>query len=355
MWYITYDNWNGGLAHNFCDLLTSLVISKIFNIEYVHCEMYLSDKPEGFWGQVIKHMKNNNSIISKNNWERNMFPEPELLRHFFNFKGKNIKLEDFYKDNTNCKVVDIYNGTGFKFITLEEINNFLNKYDRNETILFHLTKNNRIWLWEFYDLCNRNIIDINLFNNIRNELKSNLNYKPIIQKNTLSIHIRKGDCEGDDINWSYNVLKNIQKTHKLDKINIYSMGSEEQMNQIEFFFNSIGIENIEYKFNIDTIQTIKEMMNSEILISSPIGFFSKTIGYFSDNIKFYDNDHNGYNIFTRGKLFQWEKYCQKPEIYDVKENELYDFSINMIKCDKNGDFNEEQFQQSLKHINNISL
>jgi len=37
----------------------------------------------------------------------------------------------------------------------------------------------------------------------------------------------------------------------------------------------------------------------------------------------------------------------------TKKNELYNFSINMIKCNKNGDFNEEQFQQSLKHINNI--
>lgn len=347
MWYITYDNWNGGLAHNFFDLLTTIVISKIFNIEYVHCEMYFSDKPQGHWIEIIKHIKNGNSIISKKNWEINMFPEPKLLRNFFNFKGKNKTLEDFYKDNTNCKVVDIYKGNGFNYITLEEVDNILKKYNRKETILFHLTKNNRIWLWEFYDLCNRNIIDINLFNEIRNELISNLNYKPIKKKNTLSIHIRKGDCEGDDIVWSYNVLKNIQKIHKLEKINIYSMGSENQMKQIEEFFNSNGIENIEYKFNIDTIQTIKELMNSEIIICSPIGFFSKTIGYFSDNINFYDNDHNGYNILTQCELFPWQNYCQKPENYDVKKNELYDYSINMIKCDKNGYFNHEQFQQSL--------
>lgn len=349
MWYITYDNWNGGLAHNFCDLLTTLIISKKFNIEYVHCDMYLSDKPIAHWGKIIKHMKKGTSIISKNNWERLMFPEPKLIRNFFNFKGKNKSLNYLGENSKNYKYVNIYKGSGFNFITLAELDTIFKKFDRNEKIIFHLTKNNRIWLWQFYDLCNRNLININLFNEIRNELKFNLNYKPIVEKKTLSIHIRKGDCEGDDIVWSYNILKNIQKTYDLEKISIYSMGTDDQMEKIKFFYDSKISKNIEYKFNIDTIQTIKEMMNTEILICSPIGFFSKIIGYFSDNIKFYDHHHSALNILSGGKMGMLKEFVPTKENYEVKDNELYNFSINMIKCDKNGNFNEEQFQKSLKH------
>jgi hypothetical protein len=340
MWYITYDNWNGGLAHNFFDLLTTLIISKIFNIEYIHCDMYLDGRGSA-WDVVVKEMENDNN----KRWERLMFDTN--LRTFFNFKGENKTIENINKENNKCKVINIGKSPSFGFITLEEINNILQRFNRKETLLFRLVNNNRIWLWTFYDLCNRNIIDINLFNEIRNKLKYNFPYKPTLQKNTISIHIRKGDCD-DPLELGYNILKNIKKNYKIDKINIYSMGTEKQMNEISNFYTSKNIDNIEYKFNLNTIQTIKEMMSTEILICSCIGYFSKMIGYFTDTIKFYSfffRDKSNGNFFLEASLANYQ-----PENYEVKDNELYNFSINMIKCDKNGNFNEEQFQKSLNNI-----
>jgi hypothetical protein len=334
MWYITYDNWNGGLAHNFCGLLTSLIISEVFGIEYVHTHMSIA-LGNAEW---LKHE-------GANTWEGLVFADFEK---FFNFKGGNRDIGDLRKPNRD---VSICKNPSFGFITLAEIGNCLKGYNRNEDIVFRLTNNNNIWMWTFYDLCNRNVVNINLFNKIRNNLMHNVRYKPVIRRGEVSLHIRKGDCN-DDIEWGYSILKNIGKTYKIDRVNIYAMGTQKQMREIIDYYSSKKIDNIEYKLNFDTIKSVEGMMGSEILVCSMHGFFSKTVGYFTDTIKFYGHflDH-GINLTSGGPLFPGYLCGNKPECYDVRDNELYNFSINRIKCDIDGNFSNEQFQKSLKHTN----
>ena len=341
MWYITYDRWNGGLAHNFCDLFTTIAISNVFNIEYLHTNMYIDGREHRntWWYTALKR--------KRENWVKLVFDKE--LPKFFNFKG-NYRTLDIL--NSNHKIVNISNNKPFTFITLEELRKIFSNYNRNDNILFRLITNNRIWIWEFYDLCNKNIVEISLFNQIRNKFIDNMKFKPEIKKNTLSIHIRKGDCDEKEL-WSYNILTKIQKLYKIEKIIIHSMGTEEQMKEISNFYNSKNINILEYKFNKDTIETVKEMLNSEIIICSSLGFFSKTVGFFSRSIKFYTNHPYSINNKSKGELFPSYLY-QNIEKYEIERNELYDFSINMIYCDHNGNFDENIFLESLRYNNKIN-
>ena len=267
-WYITHDNYNGGFSHIFFDIFTSLVFSKLSGIQYLHTN--ITTNP-------IRNLpKSTNEDIN--------------FDDFFQFHKIYKSRNDI--NITDYKFIDIYINKYWHCILLKDITNILDKinkyYNKDNNIIFRIKKNNRIFIWQLFHYCNNNLIDKNIWFDLRKTLQNCLNMDRTIEKNVLCVHLRLADCKIDNYNYFKNTMDNVLSNINIKRIYVCSAGLEHQKQEIiTNLINNYKKYDITLLFNYDTIETFKIMIKSHILIASQIGTLSKTLGYFSDNIKIY--------------------------------------------------------------------
>jgi len=334
MWYIT-NNFEkkllGGLGHTFYDIFTSYAISRIYNIEHAYVRFNTN--------KVTKKYNNMNKENVDPQWDT-----------FFNF-GK-----DEVHANSLKKYKKVYINLVGRWDVLNKkiLDKFFSNFNRNHNILFILTNNNRIFMWIFYNWCNTNVINPSLWDELRNDLKNKCTHK-IMDKNkpsspssatvtvanssicdrthSIVIHIRKGDLD-EPLSYSHNVLTTLKTKMPLSNYEIYilSYGDNSQLDEIksvykDFYVNKSPTElgdnyKINYKFNYNTVDSFKIMMDADILITAST--FGKIGGYYSNGIVIYVPLKNKIN----------------------KLKELYD--SRWIPANIKGNFDIDSFMISLK-------
>lgn len=264
MWFITTDidhciktGGLGGLGHMFYLYITSYMIGLIYNIEHV----YFPFKTAG----TAKHQ--NASSAEKLDWD-----------NFINFKQ-----DEKHHLELKCKRIYLPFLQPFQSYTLVQLNNFFNKYNRKEDILFLIGNCNRILPGEFYKWCTNNLINTDLYNQLVRLLRYKCVYKTNIKKGLLVIQIRRGDVVREPFEYYKDLLNFVSIHNDIKKIVIISLGTNEQMLEIQRFFTEY--KNIEYLLNHDTINSFKLMMDAEFLIGGESSF-PKIAGLYSDNHKY---------------------------------------------------------------------
>ncbi len=299
------DSSIGGFGHVFYDILTSYIISKMFNnVEYVHTDIVsLGD----IHHKGIKTGYKDDSY----NWET-----------FLQFGKNELRMNDI--ENLNLHKYEIHICTPFKSMDLEALTKIIAS---RENTLFLLKNNNRIYLNEIYYL-KRNIYD-NIFFSLKEKAR---HLKKITNSTTkkeidIVMHIRRGDWDWQPLDYNINMI-NIIKTiyDKKDyKITVLSLGNEKQMNEIK---NKLSLldSNIVFNFNTDVFETFSLIYNADIVIGGHSNF-PKIITMFSDNIFIYLPYKDG--VIPALGVNNEFKNCYlgtQPELFDVEhrfETDIY--------------------------------
>jgi hypothetical protein len=250
---------SGGLGHSLSDYLTPLIISRIYNIPFIHNKLYTTSQ--------IRNMDVNNGT---DEYYWNSF----LGLDYFKKYTKIPKLP-VSKINFNKK----YNS--IPFIKLKT---FFRKIKKKQNIILQITKSNRFYIFDLYNLEIQHIIPQNISRNIVNDLKKAFYIKhgPVTQNNhiIINVYIRYGDLynrmknknlHNFDEDFQYNVFKYIytiliQDNHYNDKyeFNIISAGNSDQMIYIKQQFSIFN--NINYILNQSQDYVFYLIRQSDILI-----------------------------------------------------------------------------------------
>lgn len=274
MWYITTDVKSciengglGGLGHMYYNYITSYIIGIIFDIEHVYYPFEAA-------GTTKHQMQTSEEVLD---WDS-----------FLGWK----KGETFYKDVKNCKIVNLPLIKPFSTYTLQQLKNFFSKYNKNDRILFMIKNTNRVYVNEFYQWCEKNLVDKTLYDKLLQTIREKCIYKSNIEKGLITIHIRRGDNYKSPNKTSLNYYKKILESEILNKpfegrFVILSLGTQKQMDQIKEYFKFLDEKyEVEYKLNYDTVKSFKLMMDCETLICGE-STFAKVAGLYSDNKKYY--------------------------------------------------------------------
>jgi len=295
MWYITSDlrpGLVGGFGHTFYDIFSSYVIGMTYDIEHAHTKIQTNPVTSSQYFNPI---------------ECNVSPKWE-------------ELMNLGKDETLASAIEyrkVYIALTRRWCYLEKrvLDDFFAKFDRMENILFILTNNNRIFMWQFYQWCQNGLVSSILWSELRNKLKDRCSHKSTLRKNTIVIHVRKGDI-GESSLFAWRVFKKLEKMIPCTNAIVVSYGTTKQSEELKERFQ----DEVTYEFNTDTIETFKIIMDAHILVTSST--MSKVGGYYADGIVIYSP-------------LQHPFYYPNSQIYEDR----------WIVADKGGNFDEDKFKR----------
>tara|TARA_B100001105_G_C22327350_1_gene415295 strand:- start:44 stop:1024 length:981 start_codon:yes stop_codon:yes gene_type:complete len=295
----------GGFGHIFYDVLSSYIISHLFNLTYVYSPI-ISLGNEHHTG--INFGSRNDDIV----WD-----------DFLKFNKDETTIEDIL--HLPLKKIEINLCKPFKSINITKLEKFIKSYDDNT--LFILTNNNRVYLNELY------YINSDIYVKVFHNLKTKLGHLKYPNKNDnkikIAIHIRRGDWDWQPLSYNIEFIK-LWKSLIIDKnidyeINIYSLGKQKQLDEIKNKLDCLD-NNIIYYFNTDVYSTFKDIYNADIVIGGHSSF-SKIITLFSNNLFIYlpynDGVIQALGVNNEFKLNYLGNY---PELFDIEnriETDIY--------------------------------
>lgn len=248
----------GGLGHSFCDYLTALIVSEIFDdVIFIHNDLLVTNQKRDMlvnntnfnWNKFL-----NLKLLDQNDNKKIIYNEIEIKNSFQNINIKNLK--KLIKDN--------------------RINYFI--------------KNNRILLFDLYYYEINNLVPKNTTIKIVNKLKKNfylIHEKKEKKKKIFNIYLRRGDFERDHKDTfsdtflfnSFNLMLNLINKENYE-INIISAGNLKQMNIIKQKYISF---NVNFLFNQKQDDIFYLMTQSDILLFYDSSF-PFTASLFSDGL-----------------------------------------------------------------------
>ena len=295
----------GGFGHVFYDVLTAYIISKLLNIKFVY-------SPISSLGAEHHSGLSFGSTRDKITWDT-----------FLQFNNDELNISDI--ESLNLNKVEINLCEPFTSMTIQEIETAIKSYDDNT--LFILTNNNRMYLNELYYF--KNDIYNQVFSNLKNKL-AHLKKPRDKESVIIAMHIRRGDWDCQPLSYNVEFIKLWQAINKdrSYKINIYSLGTEEQLQQIADL--KTLDKNISFYFDTDVFETFSDIYNSDIVVGGHSNF-AKIITMFSDNVFIYLPYNDGIipalGVNNTFELYHLGHY---PELFD-EENRIE----TDIYCKKN--------------------
>ena len=292
MAFIRYDSnflQVGGLGHSFCDWVSTLIISKLLNIAFLHNKLQTS--------------------IQKRDFDMDNNPDPYFWNNFLNL--------DFFENpvvipNTIIKYISPVNPFQSIPITI------LNDLDISVLEIYCLKNNNRIYLFDLYNYELQGIVRNGITKDIIDSLRKAFYLKhPSCNlqsdKKIVNVYIRRGDLynllkkniDPSYFDFEFDILNYIYNYNTNYIFNIISAGSIQEINDLKIQFKNFN--NINFIFNEPEEYVFKLMVNSDILIYTCSSFpftaslycngliiKKKTDYYLSDllfykDIKFFEN------------------------------------------------------------------
>ena len=320
MWYIGIDinetqarSGIGGLGHTMFDLLTPIIIGKMFDIQPLYSSLKTAHltSSDTDWNNIIRFYK-----------------DEQLLVNFLND-------ESFLKVNIN--ICNAYHSPSYN-----QLKDFLSHFDKSKNILFLVTNNNRIHINElyFYSLDGR--APINSYNEVITSLINKCAYKSVPQKNQVVLHIRRGDWEVLSLNYYSSIINTLHEIDRNLTFDILSAGSVQQMSEIETFSsNFIKLTTIPLNLHLNTsnLDSFKLMLNAHILVCGKSSF-SKITSIYNKGLKILTP------FITQAKSYlnfeiNYQGYC------------LEKYGKYYVLADEKGSFNIDEFKILLSevHIN----
>ncbi len=297
----------GGLGHLFDDVVTSYIISEIFDLEHLHFPF--QNCPSHVFTQ----------------WEE-----------FFNF-GKGEK-NYFSLDKENYKIIKVKTGKGnFKSFTFEELQTMFSSQEDN--VIYEIVENSRIWINELYVWEKEGKVKKGTYWKVINKLRAKV--RPLYRKNSsveVAIHIRIGAgtwCALDDqINYIKFILDKLPSHFNFT---LYGKGS---MSNEKYIMEQLSSYKMNYDFDSrDDIAFIK-MINSDLLIAGR-SRFTRVIGLFQENIK----------IYQMGELRPPQWWKDTPKKYNVGNYKEERDKKEWLPIDDDLNYNEKHLNKLINSLN----
>ena len=243
----------GGLGHLFDDIVTSYILSEVFDLEHLHFPF--QNCPSHVFTQ----------------WEE-----------FFNFGKGEKNYHNFNKEGHKIIKLKTNRGT-FKSFTFEELETVFS--DGEDNTIYEITENSRVWINELYSWEREGKVEEGTYWRVINKLRAKI--QPLYRESTsieVAIHIRIGAgtwCALDDqISYINFILSKLPTNYNYT---LYGKGTPQNENYIK---EQLSEHNLNFDFDSrDDIAFIK-MINSNILIAGR-SRFTRVIGLFQEGIKIY--------------------------------------------------------------------
>lgn len=290
----------GGFGHVFYDVLTSMFIAELCNIQYLHSPMSsLGDQHHkgtnpGFTGDSITWDKFLNFTVNE---------LPDLPRVKVNF----------------CKP--------FLSMNIEQVIKFVNS--QPDDTLFIQCNNCRIYPNEVYNY-NRDV-----YYRVINKLRSNVKHlKQNNEDKRIAFHIRRGDWCSQPLSYCCKII-NLVNNYDY-KIDIYSLGTDLQMEELISVLGELS-DKITFHINIDVFSTFVGILNANIVIGGHSNF-PKIITLFGESplifLPYNDGivpplgDNKYFNLYHLGS--QLEAYSNRIEtdVHCTKNKDLIEDCLN---------------------------
>ena len=248
----------GGLGHLFDDIVTSYIITEIFDLEHLHFPFQ--------------------------NCPSHLFTDWE---QFFNFGRNEINYHNFNKEDYEIIKVKTNRGN-FKSFTFEELEKIF--LPKKNNVIYEIIENSRVWINELYVWEQEGKVKEGTYWKIINKLRAKI--KSLYKKSTsieCAIHIRIGAgtwCALDDqIQYIKFILNKLPSDYNFT---LYGKGS---MQNEKYIMEQLKTYNINFDFHSRDDLAFIKMINSDLLIAGR-SRFTRVIGLF----------HEGIKIYQRGEL-----------------------------------------------------
>lgn len=326
-WYIAGNisfGMMGGAGHTFFELVRPIcILAQIFGMKYIFPpfpDITQEDMDGRYKPKIIQRNLPDDCTLGTL-----IKPAGKEWEEIWNLKESQI---------TKCKTISVQLSP-YKIadkISIEELKQFFDKFDRNKDTLFFIQNRCRLNINNIYKQFQ------NEYTQIRDELRQKCIYKSNILPKCITLHIRRGDIDKKALS-SRGAREYIKKFYKVlldttlkyispSEIRIISCGSKTDMNKIKKYFSSYP--NVKFYLNVDTIETFRIIMNTDILLSgtSP---FPLVAAYYSNS-----------RIIVQ---------CPLEARYLPVANSIDDLSKGcIISTDLRGKFDEKLLQNAINYL-----